>query len=766
MEESSNGMIGGRLRIAAYFIAYIVALLAFSLAWLEYPGLLYIGRDGDLALWISNAYREWAGVLDVTAINPLQGMTSMLVAINPYFNPAEWVFWTDLPHGAKLVISFVVYFMEVTLSTFVLGLALGFSRLFSFTGSIWLALLLFPPFNFMFGLQGWLATAPLYGHTLALSNLTLFVFTKIGEAKWSEQGLVRAAITNWLLATCIFALVLLNLLVAPFYNGGLLIGSVLVGGIVFLSSSSRQQFFWRLLAGVYVALCGYLLGFLEFYSGARSYTARFADVGSSLPLIRWPVDLSPAAIANAKFNLCNWGVACDSLPWFPLAINSYWLHVAVIGGGLALWARMPRPLSRIGLYFAGMWLALLVWWALASIGVVPLTQFGLVYYFLMMFPFLAFFSLYAIVFLLGWGLPANLLRKLKVAIGASVTHGVAAGAIMIALMIVANSATLHRILRYSHHRSSTPIVDVLSREIALRPGELYRGSVATILGGPGGSLRPLLGLSPNEPLRGGQFESFLRLAAESGSSHDLLDLWWWNIPTLSEYGQGVSRPLMFYMSNFLSSPGDATELNFALPRAANIDVLRAMGVRFIITDTNIFSNRVSKRSTLPLKQGAYLNLYEIADPNVGTYSPTELRVFSTAQEFVEQVSRNPGIFETRAYVNSPVERKLVPAKNARMIFEKGGLHVMGTSDGASALLLPVQFSHCYRLLESSGNKANILRANIIQTLVLFEGELDVHLRWEFGFWGRSECRLQDVKDLTPVFQERLVSLPANFGYQR
>ena len=94
-------------------------------------------------------------------MNPFQGMTSMLMPINPYFNPGTWIFQTALPEVPKRVISFIVYFVEVTASAFLLGVALGFSRLFAFVGALWLAFLLFPPFNFVYGLQGWLATNPI-----------------------------------------------------------------------------------------------------------------------------------------------------------------------------------------------------------------------------------------------------------------------------------------------------------------------------------------------------------------------------------------------------------------------------------------------------------------------------------------------------------------------------------------------------------------------------------------------------------------------------
>ena len=66
---------------------------------------------------------------------------------------------------SKLVLSMVVYFAEVTVSGFMLGRVLGFSRAFSFAAGLWLVILFFPPLNPMFGLQGVRATSPQWGNT-------------------------------------------------------------------------------------------------------------------------------------------------------------------------------------------------------------------------------------------------------------------------------------------------------------------------------------------------------------------------------------------------------------------------------------------------------------------------------------------------------------------------------------------------------------------------------------------------------------------------
>src|SRR5262245_60225135 len=135
----------------AYPAAYIIVLLSFTLIWFRHFPFLYIGRDAALSLWLGKAYLDWAHPFDITAMNPLQGMTSMLMAINPYFNPAVWIFQTGISEISKEVVSFIVYFIEVTLSSFSLGVALGFSRPFAFAACLWLAVLLFPPLNFVTG---------------------------------------------------------------------------------------------------------------------------------------------------------------------------------------------------------------------------------------------------------------------------------------------------------------------------------------------------------------------------------------------------------------------------------------------------------------------------------------------------------------------------------------------------------------------------------------------------------------------------------------
>jgi len=205
--------------------------------------------------------------------------------------------------------------------------------------------------------------------------------------------------------------------------------------------------------------------------------------------------------------------------------------------------------------------------------------------------------------------------------------------------------------------------------------------------------------------------------------------------------------LMHYIANFLSYPGDVTSINYAVPSRVNADVLRSMGIRFVITDAEQTDGRSAKRHALPIRNGAaVLYLYELPNPNLGTYSPTRLSRFR-AGEFFETVRRNPGILEHEAFVAESETRPLNRARGVRMALEARGVRVTASSDGLAAVLLPVQFSYCYQPSSPSGENVRIMRANGLHTLVIFHGELNLRLRWSFSFWQNSGCRLRDVEEL-------------------
>ena len=527
----------------------------------------------------------------------------------------------------------------------------------------------------------------------------------------------------------------------------MLVGTFLLTGVIFLSSQSFSQMLWRLTAGVYVLACCAALGFPGFFAGAQAYSARFSGFDRPLLQFHLPVEFSPDLIAGARQGLCAWGVVCDRMAQWPLALTgSYWLQVSIIVGAIAVAIRMRPPLARVGALFAVLWIVLLAVWTGANLGIMAAFSLSPIYFFLMMYPFWAFFSLYAGVRLIE----ITTSRFVPKARSADPRLVCAALCVAAVALIPLFHAEVSRVFKWGgvQSRAATPITQALRENIALLPGQTYRGSVATLLGSPGSPLRRQLLVEAEQPLKPYEFERFLqKLAADTGSTHDLLDLWWLDIPTLSEYGQGLSKPLLFYLSNVLNAPADAHDLTLGLPRLANIDILRAMGVRFIITDLQLRATRARMTQVLRLSGGIALYLYELSDPNVAGFSPLKLSGPIGPAELLHRIGSEPALFESEAFVDSPTAHNLVPVERSQVVFERGAVHVTARSTGTSALLLPVQFSHCFRVAGQKPDGVKVLRANLLHTLVLFERELDIRLRWEFSFWRNRGCRLRDAEDV-------------------
>jgi hypothetical protein len=92
--------------------------------------------------------------------------------------------------------------------------------------------------------------------------------------------------------------------------------------------------------------------------------------------------------------------------------------------------------------------------------------------------------------------------------------------------------------------------------------------------------------------------------------------------------------------------------------------------------------------------------------------------------------------------------ELVSASRSRLFALGDGYRLSASAPGTAMVVLPVQFSHCWQI-ENMANTdpPRILRANIIQTGVLFKNKVDVRLRFDFEPW-KATCRLLDAGDLT------------------
>ena len=100
-------------------------------------------------------------------------------------------------------------------------------------------------------------------------------------------------------------------------------------------------------------------------------------------------------------------------------------------------------------------------------------------------------------------------------------------------------------------------------------------------------------------------------------------------------------------------------------------------------------------------------------------------------------------FAKQVVLSAPVREPLVAARDMRLSLIRGGLHVSGTSDGTSLVVLPQQFSNCLRARD---NRVRIVRADLMMTGVIFSGEIDTDILFDYGIFT-PRCRWIDLADL-------------------
>jgi hypothetical protein len=184
--------------------------------------------------------------------------------------------------------------------------------------------------------------------------------------------------------------------------------------------------------------------------------------------------------------------------------------------------------------------------------------------------------------------------------------------------------------------------------------------------------------------------------------------------------------------------------NYLRAYAADPDILRMLGVRYIVTNVETLDDRAALRAavTAPDTPGVYL--FELSDANLATYSPTRFVKAATADEIASRIRHNRNRLDQIAVVSEDVPPTNAKARNVAMTVELDGVRIRAVSDGPAHILLPVQFSHCLRVVNSS--PARLTRANLLQTLVSFEGALDARLEFHFGLFADNKCRLRDGQD--------------------
>ncbi len=264
-----------------------------------------------------------------------------------------------------------------------------------------------------------------------------------------------------------------------------------------------------------------------------------------------------------------------------------------------------------------------------------------------------------------------------------------------------------------------------------------------------------IGPTPGQPFRG----SINFLAVDSDTGDTMTDLWSRGIPTVNEYSQ-LSTPQSLYFNHKLLKRDVRGHLNRLDMYWSNGQysesywkALQMFGVRFSAEHGKPLPSEYNPGFpliTMPYRPSSigggkpgFWYVYELPRPNVGDYSPTRVVTANTGAEIMAKVA-TPGFdFTQQAVLSAAIDKPLVQARDMHFSYVRGGLHVSGKSDGTSLVVLPQQFSNCLRPRDA---RARLVRANLMMTGMVFSGEIDTDILFDYGILSPS-CRRMDLADM-------------------
>ena len=244
---------------------------------------MYGNDDGIWAAWNLRGIFEWSRPFDLAPFNPLSGMGSTFLPNTPWLNPAALALALPLPREVSYLISYFVYFVELSLSLVLLFRVVGLAPLEAIICAQLYLLILFPPTNGGFVTLQWYSLAPVNAHLVAICNVLLVLILITGRyGVWTN--LICSVGVFFLLVCGLFSAPVTFLTYAPVYA---------VAGVALLlgAKPNAKELAWKVAAVLASGAVLWLLGFQGLFAGDQP------DLGPDVALScggrggRGPVDM-------------------------------------------------------------------------------------------------------------------------------------------------------------------------------------------------------------------------------------------------------------------------------------------------------------------------------------------------------------------------------------------------------------------------------------------------------------------------------------------
>jgi hypothetical protein len=753
------------------------------------PLAIYTPIDGEWAKWNAEAMFRFANVFDLSPHSMLAGMGSMYFPNLPWLNPGALALALPIEDSAKKIVTYAVYAAELAASIVLLARVIGFSWLTATVGAQLYLYVLFPPFSEVFQTYtgSWFSLAPYYAHLIAVLNAAMGALLMCGRSgDWRH---------NLVLAACVVALFISGLLSAPFTFVFAMPAYLVIGvALIVTRRPSGVEWSWKTAVLGLGLIFVFASGLFDYYLGTIATAGRTptgpVDWGKL-----WDTLLSTATWVHI---VRDYPPCTHSRQLLCMNDRGSWLLIAAIAGAAV------AIVTRRGDIRAAAW-ALIVYLGLAHVYGAVYGWLGPVSVMSSDFPMLSswsFICIFAAAFFfepfrliqvyasanakarggrrlatLLAGLCLVLLAVIVVELLAHpygerryraiqlVTGFTAFGGVLLAielirtywnrqiafrplviLLIIPILALVHLSLGIRQNvptANNTLVRDYLREKASIALGKPFRGYTATIWVDKDGrfSTGPDdVGLMDSR--RYVYSRGYFR--THYGQTFTETDLWQYDIPTFEEYGEWTSVQAHAFAARLLRPAGLSVHSNYL--RAFTIDsaILSALGVRYVLTDADALDKPAILRGSVSAPDVTTVRLFELINPNLGTYSPTRFVKAVTADAIAQRIEENKNRLDQVAIVTDDLPSTTAQARSVVMTIERDGVRIQATSDGPTHILLPLQFSHC--LVVVNGAAARLTRANLFQTLMSFDRTVDARIEFRFGLFTDNSCRLRDGLD--------------------
>lgn len=677
---------------------------------------LFAGMDGAYVLTIAKQQALWMPSLTGFTNNFFQSTSNIWFPINTRLIPGYFV--SSFVNGGTIdpVVSYIVFSIELFCGAYFLALALRQPTWAAATAGWALVMLAMP-------CAGLPAIYPIYGlipHLatfLALTSLFLILFLHAGTGnRWNDVATI----------TALFLIFLYLVLSQPIF----IVLFVLIVGIFSLFftlfSESKQERDRKILIGIFFCGLSVLAGIPQFLLGLFKYTApvffahELVNGRQSFYFLSIAFQYENAGISGcllAGIGICG-AVGITFLSKSRTRVTAY---------AVLCCCSIFAALGVADIYFD--------FWR----GPSPL------YFELLLWPFYVIYSLLLFRVLLIFVITAckTCIRRI---LNRSLCLPVIRSFISVSLVAVIpwfapDAAGAYEVAGqrdFLYPPLETPILRFLLQQASISPGNTFRGRIATFTS-----------LNISGPASWSDVTTIdHQILAVTGNDYRSIGLWYYNLPTLFEYSQFITPDFYRFTRALLARPEDLQIRNVMVLRRPNIRILRMLGIRFLITDRALpVTPGLLLRMTDVGHVQQQLYLYELMDTNLGNFSPIRHVSLDKADDILARLMQADFDAANEVLVTRALPA-LSKARSVSISVKPTGLQIHAESAGLSALILPVQFSHCLEISEDKNRPApELFRANLVETGVLFSGQIEVSLRYFTGPFHNASCRLQDVKDM-------------------